>query len=183
MEKLAKVLIPNHLVDFLAICSNEKNDPQNVNGELTCQCGPNMFRVGFTGTLNKSLFGSRSISSSVDGHLALNATCSICGKQIMVFDSNLHGYDALFERKENQGIVLAASTASFKQYTCPKCSRDAFLLRLKISYLERSEYEELSHNGTLEYNEWADAFDWITISTTCANCRHTDKRFIDFETA
>lgn len=177
-----KTPIPSHLKSNIKICVDEKNNENNFVAELFCECSSNLFQIEYVGKLKKSLFGSYSVYPTEDNdfRVALKTVCNDCGKSIIVFDSKLHGYDALIERKENQQLI---PVAVFNKFSCSKCAHKAFTIGLKITSPGKAEYEDLYKDGIFKDGDWADAFDWITISPTCDKCKKTNNKFIDFETA
>ena len=104
-------------------------------------------------------------------------TCAACGREITVFDSRYHGYDALC----CDGLTPEAK--DYEPTLRPTGSRDGSPMRIALKLEHDESLEEFRENVGDEATpeEYADAFTWIWIYGMGANGKK--KRLFEFETA
>ncbi|MCL2522490.1 MAG: hypothetical protein FWE36_06490 [Erysipelotrichales bacterium] len=157
--------IPSHLEGILNI--DKKSKEKQLIASLIC-CGQESFIVN---THNGELITK------------VTATCTICNKEIVVFDNRFHGWDGfichLF-RNEIEGEAIEES--------CKKCKKNIFKACISILSEGKQDFIEEACNGfvdeaqrTFSPDEWVNGFGWINISLECSNCGK-NKDFIDYET-
>lgn len=103
----------------------------------------------------------------------IKIACSSCGKEYLLFDNRIHGYDSL--NSENQAEKLAYQP-SFKE----KCRVP---VEVKVKIENDPTLEEFRANSGLDADEvaYSNGFGWIGIYTT--NKDGKTKKIFDFETA
>ena len=87
---------PNRLQMNLRDVEEKSGPNPKTKGILTC-CGEDGFHIRFTAQTVRSLFGLVSLQDGDDG-VRLFAVCPACGKSLMVFDSQIDGYDCVMGR-------------------------------------------------------------------------------------
>ncbi len=96
--------------------------------------------------------------------------CSACGREYMVFDSRLHGYDGMTSEKSKEELEYQPQ---FRQ----KC-RAPVAIRIKVE--NDVSLEEFNANTSLNFDEkaYSNAFSWIAIYN-----RDKKRKLFEFETA
>lgn len=95
-----------------------------------------------------------------------------------VFNSQLHGYDAIISTQKNM-----VDTVKFKKKRkCKFCSCETYRLYVNIHGTgEKDLLVEQPCEGINEKN-WMNAFDFISIDLECSKCKKGLKRWFEFET-
>ena len=104
-------------------------------------------------------------------------TCAACGREITVFDSRFHGYDAIY-----CGDLTPEAEAyepAFRQVG----NRDSSPMRIALKLEHDESLEEFRENIGAEatYEAYADAFTWIWVYAT--DPKGKKKRIFEAETA
>ena len=110
--------------------------------------------------------------------LIIVAKCAKCRKEILVLDSSKHGYDALIEEDKEK---YSDSYKMKQKGACRKCKSQAYKVMVKISHTGKEHVMSEDDPDITEEN-WAEAFDWITINLECSGCGKVTKDWIDLET-
>lgn len=114
--------------------------------QLACPCGSNLFEI-----IHYSEYHENPCSP-------LYTLCKQCGKRELLFDSDLHGYDAMIGDS-----VLTKGTSEETVWACPKCHRSGRII-LSFGYSTTEEdLENLSINGHV-----TDFFDGLMVFHVCA---------------
>ncbi|MBR5119527.1 MAG: hypothetical protein IKV02_00885 [Clostridia bacterium] len=89
------------------------------------------------------------------GITVIKVKCTECGKEHVVFDNRLHGYDGMAGEETKE-------TLEYEPHFKRKC-KDIVSLYIKIENDE--SFEEFQENTDLGFSEeqYSDAFSWITI--------------------
>lgn len=104
---------------------------------------------------------------------AIKILCSSCGKEYLLFDNRIHGYDGLFS--ENQAEKLAYHL-SFRE----KC-QTAVTISVKIE--NDLTLEEFRENSGLDADEVAYSNGFGRIGIYVTNSKGKTKKLFDYETA
>lgn len=155
--------IPRHLRDIL-VPIGENNSTFEVTGSIRCHCGHDRFRV----------------ESSYD-RLIVTLHCEKCGKEHLLFHVGKHGWDGFvckgnaFHPDDPQPPI---------QEKCETCNCELYLVKVWISSQGPDDFLEecVAHDDSFCAEDWVDAFEWITVSLTCANCDDTQCDWLDLET-
>ena len=104
-------------------------------------------------------------------------TCASCGREITVFDSRYHGYDALYCDE------LVPEAKAYEPSFRPTGNRDGSPMRITVKLEHDESLEEFRENVGDEatYEEYADAFTWIWVYAT--DQKGKKKKVFEFETA
>lgn len=162
--------VPKQLQENFELIDEKQGTNIIVKGVLSC-CGQHEFTIAYLGELTSFWFGRKYINSKNDETVVLIATCKTCGKEIQVFNGYTDGYDNCVDNS------LSPPWAGLTNFSCLKCSKDYFSIKLVFEYQSKEENEE---NGIQKYEN---AFSWVWISLTCLSCKRTFKNLIDMETA
>lgn len=104
-------------------------------------------------------------------------TCASCGREITVFDSRYHGYDALYCDE------LTPEAKAYEPSFRSTGNRDGSPMRITVKLEHDESLEEFRENVGDEatYEEYADAFTWIWVYAT--DQKGKKKKVFEFETA
>ena len=108
----------------------------------------------------------------------LKAICVHCGKEILIFDSSVNGYNGLLN-SSNMGYKKAFSIR--KRQKCRKCGNKASQIDISISNTGKHNLR-MEHSNLLVDCNWEDAFDWLTVDLKCSGCGRLTKKYLDVET-
>ena len=99
------------------------------------------------------------------GIVAIKIKCADCGKEYLLFDSRIHGYDGMTGKESPE-------TMRYEPHFKLKC-REAVSLSVKVENDE--SFEEFRENGEIGFSEeqYSDAFTWIWIYKTDKNGKKT----------
>jgi len=153
--------IPTHLKDFFFPVGNDNNEFE-VTGIIKCSCGNDCFEVWES-----------------NGRLILKVVCSKCKKEFMVFDSGKHGWDGFV-----CGDDFLDRQMPFDKYSCSDCTGDSHKVMVRISSQGKQDFvdECLSDDDSFSFEDWVDAFEWISVSLTCEKCGMVSNEWLDVET-
>lgn len=106
------------------------------------------------------------------GIVVIKTKCLKCGKEYLIFDSRIHGYDGMTGEKDQ-------ATMEYEPHFKLKC-KEAVSLEVKIENDE--SLEEFRDNTDLGFTEeqYSDAFSWIIIYQINSNGKRT--KIFDLET-
>lgn len=152
--------IPTHLRQYF-IPVQEKCSMTEVTGDIRCTCGGMSFKARRSG----------------DYGCLFSLACTSCGKEILLFDSKQHGWDALV-----CGMISEDDATIDCTEQCAKCGCENFHTIVWIEACHREEFVEDVPDGLTEA-DWVNAFGWFGAHLTCANCGHRARDWADVETA
>ena len=133
-------LLSREEADFL-----EMNSDLFTRYELVCPCGGNLFDI-----VHYSEYDECPTSP-------LYARCKQCGRKELLFDSDLHGHDAMIGDP-----ILSKGTNEETVWTCPDCHQPGrIILVFGYQYCEE-DFAELSATGQIE-----DYFDALLVFHLC----------------
>ena len=107
--------------------------------------------------------------------ISWRARCSACGKEHLIFDNRIHGYDGVFCSNDR-------NRAYIPQYV-QRTFRDKAPRRIEIT-TENDMTLEVFHENTgieCEYDSYTNAFSWISVSAVDEKDKKT--KLFDSETA
>ena len=89
------------------------------------------------------------------GIVVIKIRCPKCGKEYLIFDSRIHGYDGMTSKKDQ-------ATMEYEPHFKLKC-KEAVALEVKIE--NDKSLEDFQDNTDLDFTEeqYSDAFSWIII--------------------
>lgn len=157
-----KVLpIPTHLQSIL-FPVGENNSEYEVTGIIRCHCGCERFEI-----------------SESNGGQILKTVCKACKKEFVLFDGGKHGWDGFV-----CGDDFLDRETPFEQVCCRKCGENDFGITLHIASQGKESFAEecLAYDASFSSEDWVNAFEWISVSLSCASCGHSVKNWIDLET-
>lgn len=105
----------------------------------------------------------------------IEAKCSSCGRKYEIFNSLLHGYDALCDSP-----YQIEKNCIMKKYSCLNCKEDKFSINIKLHNI--GQLELMEEDSSINENNWMDAFDWIKIDLICSICNKLRKNWFEYET-
>lgn len=158
--------VPTHLKNILKV---NDYDQSNLYGSVVCPCGCDIFRIYH----NEDREFDDTLPYNEQYGLKFKAECTKCGAVHLIFDQAVQGYDGLV-----CGDCKSAPDDTLHPLTCKKCGTDRFELDI---YIEVEDKEQFIEECVSEYtdkftpDDYVDAFDWITITTTCDKCGDVDE--------
>jgi hypothetical protein len=136
----------------------------NIVFKIKCKCGGNLYSLV-----------AQSAETEIWHYQDLlvaefySLRCVNCGKQALLFDPSLHGYDAETSSLEgfvNEGLSLPKSNAAqlSEDYKCPSCGNYESII------FTRFEYSSDRINDPVFASKLQEFFSWFTVVTECPNC-------------
>lgn len=101
-----------------------------------------------------------------------------CKTEFVIFNSNLHGYDAITAQQKSPLLPYKYK----KKSRCRKCGSEFYRVYINIHNTGKMDLlNEQSINAMSDVN-WMDAFDWFSIDLECSGCGKKTKKWFEFET-
>lgn len=122
---------------------------------------------------------SEKLAKMSTGYTYLTAKCQKCGKEILLFDSRMHGYDGLIESLEGKERNHD-STGTTKQKKS-HCKDSGYKIHMTFSSTGKEDLITET-DGLITEENWKDAFDWLTVDLECGKCAKLTKSWQDIET-
>lgn len=173
--------VPRHLTEIFET-DPDKTDEYNLEGALRCSCGCRQFQIKTYSEIGED--GCPGVAGYSDGYsFVIKGICRSCKKEWLIFDMSKHGYNGFVCHED---FNLEPPDTELKMYYCPKCSKNAFEMRLGIELEDKEQFmEEVVEEEPDQYTEddYVDAFDWITISATCSCCGEVYDNWVSLETS
>ena len=163
------MLFPKKIANYaIGITAGKRETTQ---ASIHCLCGSESFELLYYGKISKKLFSRDSIICDDDEILILEAVCTSCKKNIVLFDSRTDGYSAQIEENSHKFV----QKFPIKKYTCKKCQCTEFKVNMRIEY---SDMDEIDYDLCR-----ADCYSWIWIDVECKQCKSRINGIVDMETA
>ena len=115
---------PLRILPYLRI--TEERECFALQGRLVCPCGHDAFSLHHTGKQTKGILSS--YLAFLDRQLAIKATCTACGEEILVFDST----------KDGEQAKPAKGPAHFQELMLPKYPGRSWELILSFNFEENA---------------------------------------------
>lgn len=155
-----ELAVPTYLLPYWKTDATH-GDAQQLAGTLQCKCGCQTFQ---------------SLSSNDDDRL-YHAVCKECREDVLLFDANTCGWDALI-----CGVQTEDAHAGETAAKCPKCGCEHFGVTVWVEPTDKQEFISCNDRGLPE-SEWVHAYTWFAAHLTCADCGHRLRDWADIETA
>jgi len=171
--------LPSHLVGWVV--------PQTrrgllVEGSLRCPCGSDRFELHYTANPPKdSTLRPRPSTVKFEGefHYIVEARCTDCGRQHVLFDNHRHGLYGFF-RDSAKAPPPRPPLWQLRCYRCqgiPHAAEVGIVLQPEDSYFN-TEYEKLAGP-----ERWPDAFGCFRLAVRCHGCGRQTQEWVIAETA
>lgn len=161
-------MIPKRIQPFLKSTNTRSNGTNTlVEGTLIC-CNSSSFEIGVVGQIQRTML-SRMLLYPKNDRIILHVRCKQCGKLIVVFDSDIDGYNAC-RQAQNKNVSLTFAD-------CCKCFSNNYSVNIKYEYPNEQELAELGESDV------ENLFTWIWISLVCNSCKKKHSNFVDYETS
>lgn len=151
--------VPTHLQKYLTPVGN-KNSEYEVKGKIHCACGNESFKI----------------FESNDRQI-IKLLCRQCGREILLFDAGKHGWEGFVCNDD-----FLDRTLPFEKYICSKCGEASFGVTVHILSQGKEDFSEECDDDSFSPEDWVNAFEWITVSLLCSECKFSEKEWLDFET-
>jgi DNA-directed RNA polymerase subunit RPC12/RpoP len=170
--------LPSHLAKNLKL--DEESNESLCKGHVVCDCLNDEFEIYYYGTIHNKLFKSqilRPIKDVIDqtDTIGIIAKCPKCGHEVLVFDSNIHGYNSFLNKK------VRIKRDLYQQLNCLKCNSKLFKIKAEFNFVENDNIDSLELLQ-ITTDKQVSSFDWLNIDILCSSCLKEFWHFIDFET-
>jgi predicted nucleic-acid-binding Zn-ribbon protein len=170
--------LPSHLAKNLKL--DERSNENVCKGIVLCDCLNDEFMIYYYGILKNKIFKVQTLHPIKDelestSTIGIIGVCPKCGREITVFDSNIHGYNSFLKKKARIKRNL------YKQFTCSKCDSALFKIYTEFNFVEIDTIDNLELMQLNDGKKIA-SFDWLSVNLTCVNCTKENHHFIDYET-
>jgi len=171
--------IPTHLKDCV-LPAESKLDESPLAGTVRCPCGGETFDLLFPGQTHVWDKEVIPCTAEIDGRffLLIRAVCKKCGKSHLLLDIDFHGWNGFVCHDAEQAAHPRPPLVVWK---CVKCGGSEHKAKIEVQSGGK-EYCLGEADGAIDDDRWPDAFGWLTISITCADCGHTPKTWVSCET-
>ena len=169
---------PKHLAQILN--RDSANEDADIVGQIRCGCGSDVLVPLYVGARNETALRHYLQVVEIDKNwfLRLGCLCPKCGIESLIFDDHFHGWNGFVCAEED---VRTLPRPPFERWRCQKCR--SFNHRIATTIQTDDMETAIEEGGDLitEAN-WFEAFGWITLDVTCADCGFGPSRIIDYET-
>ncbi|MEX1376070.1 MAG: hypothetical protein AB1Z23_01235 [Eubacteriales bacterium] len=161
-----KLLIPTHIKEFY---KNVKGDEFSTEGDLLCTCGHYKFSILLGADLSGEYIGT--IEYKGDYYLIVYAVCGKCGKEVLIFDNNQHGWDGF--------VCSNTDKTEYPKNEFKPLPQDDFV-KIKLMFQGEGIDDFINEtDGEFPKERWVDGFGWFAMSI----CESKEfKEIISFET-
>jgi hypothetical protein len=182
------VPIPSHLLGWVVPISCSGEDPY-VQATVRCPCGNEDLEFHYPGTTHLSYGSDEPIPCTAElrepqggsrFYFGIKAVCRACRAERGLFDSDLHGWEAVTNGPEYAAEKAALPRPWLFAWRCRVCGAAAHrgwvgvILDSKPEFLDRV-------GGVVSEARWPDAFTWIEMGITCRGCGHETKAWVSYE--
>ncbi|MBD7913375.1 hypothetical protein [Clostridium cibarium] len=146
--------IPKHIRQLFQLVGTNNNEYQ-AKGSIKCSCSNETFNV-----------------YQSNNKMIVKLICGKCNKEIIIFDKGQHGWNG-FVCKDD----FLNRLQPFEKVICEKCEEDTFQVLVAISSQGKQDFidECVSNDDSFSEDDWADGFQWISISLRCPECNCTEE--------
>jgi hypothetical protein len=176
---MSKLPIPKHLKNILVPI--RKNNENSFSGFLKCKCGNDLdFKILYPGETKVYKNDIITVVKEYNNnfYFIIKVICLKCNENYLLFDNNLHGWDGFVCHDYNKPIYPDSELQLWK---CTNCN--SYNHNLIISINSQGKQDFIDEAGSdFNVDDWVEAFDWITISIKCNNCKKEIKEWVSYET-
>jgi hypothetical protein len=151
------------------------DDGTAIEGDLRCPCG--------SGRLEFHSAGTCQLAPNQRMAFAVRAVCPACGQSHVLFDSGLHGWDALWHARTPAGPGHGKRPCSlpFAAGRCRNCGGAAHRGRVRLTVVpDDASFRRYAYG--LGETQRIDAFTVITIDLECLRCGQPAPAWARYET-
>lgn len=145
-----------------------KSDPLMWQATVSCKCNCDIFRIQTLGETNSS-----GLLCDTEEYQRAELACQECGRNIVLFDPALHGYNAMIAEHNSTRLSLRKAKSP---YHC-QCGNNKFRVALSVVY--DTDPETLASLTTKERNN---SYGWFNALLKCTTCNRIID-FVDYECA
>jgi hypothetical protein len=148
--------VPSHLVGWMNV--RGVSAEETLEGDLRCPCGSETLEFHWAGT-DRVATGPRQ-------KFAVRAICVRCGREHLLFDSGLHGWDVLLSARRH----AAPCALPFHPWHCPACAASGHRGTIRLTVVPDARDLALFSAGKIDPSQRNDAFTDLTMDLTCSGC-------------
>jgi hypothetical protein len=179
--KIKGMPAPSHLTHWLARMPSRCTGRKCV-GHVQCPCGSRKIRLSTSGM--RMEHGKRFPQTVQIGdkfYFIITVICAECGKDHVLFDANLHGWNAVVGGDATDRETAAAANPPMIGWTCDGCDATEHTASMELISEGRQDAMEES-GGVLDETNWQEGFGWINISIACCHCGQKVPNWVSYET-
>lgn len=157
-----------------ADCVESFRDDEWWRKRVRCQCGG----VDAFTILRADASHDQWISGKFGGRQRTELTCGACGRDMLLFDDGLHGYNAVVcnDRDHLSADYEQANRRLLQRLPC-RCGQSQFSIIVEVMY--DCDEEDLE---SIPSKQWDDAYGSFAATARCSNCGDVQE-IVDAETA
>ncbi|HHU28170.1 TPA: hypothetical protein GXZ54_03320 [bacterium] len=165
---------PTHLRQRIKV-DPDLSSKDVCHGRIVCECRNDEMEVYYYGKIQKRIFRTPCVLPFKDDFdnasvIGILLKCKKCGREILLYDSNIHSYNASKHKKRIKKEL-------YQPFTCEKCDNKYFMVDCEFQYLN----EVLDDISEVKINNKSSNFDWIVVDLKCQSCLKEYNRFLNHE--
>ena len=171
--------VPSHLVGSVRP-KDAAVDEAALDAEVVCGCGSRRFDLLYPGQTQEYRGERIPCTAKINGHFffLVKARCTACGRDHLLLDKDLHGWNGFVCRDEAQASAPRPPLAPWECLACGKGEHEA---SVRIDTEGREDFVEET-DGEIDEERWPDGFGWFSMSITCAGCGKHTPEWVSYET-
>lgn len=159
---------PKHLRHFVRpVLARSKTDHEFV-GRLRCGCSGMTFRLLFPGKTHKFQGRLTPVTTKVGGayFFLIRAQCERCGREHLVFDQDLHGWNGFVCHNEAQASLPRPPLSPWR---CLRCGEERHRGLVTVTSQGRTDFVEEA-GPDFKPSQWAEGFESLSLELVCRGC-------------
>jgi hypothetical protein len=174
------VPVPTHLVAVIARSSASFVDGC-LDAKVQCPCGSDTFELLYPGQTHEVDGQHIPCTAEMEGKFffRLEARCTRCSGQHLLFDADFHGWDGFVCHDSAQASL---PRPQLQPWACLSCRVTEHKARVRV-YSDGEEDFVENTDGEFEASCWIDAFGWFSMDITCTKCGTETAEWVSYETA
>jgi hypothetical protein len=183
--------IPKHLAGWV-VQPESHEEGTYVEGTLRCPCGSEQLEFPYPGATHvpEGRPGSqvpcsvelRDGRSSKRWWFGLKAVCVACRKRRILFDSDLHGWNAFSSSPVARARGAKLPRPRRRAWQCLKCGGKAHVGVVHFRFDAPGDFLRKTE-GCFRVERRVDAFGWFGMGIKCGGCGHETMEWAGYETA
>jgi hypothetical protein len=156
-----------------------------VGANLCCSCGEELAEFLYPGAIEilHELPFAMPLCDKEHSYYLFKTRCTACEKEWLIFDNDIHGYNAIFCSEDYRPDLPRPSLV---KWHCQKCGSTVHRVSITINYSLDVEVEDIFDEPTMdvEYLQEvaSNVFGAINIALICSDCGQILKCFASSET-
>jgi len=171
--------VPTHL-QGLAFPLDGAVDEETLDAVVRCSCGSESFSLHYPGSTTEYNGTRIPVTAELNGafFFRIEATCSRCSRNVLLFDKDFHGWDGYVCHDEPQA---ALPRPPLTPWNCVGCGSTSHSARVTICTQGKDDFIE-NLGDSFPAERWPDGFGWFYLSIACGRCELKTESWVDYET-